>query len=108
MKAFEGLTAEAEDYQEQTIRAHLGAILHIDNEKHRYFSADLMQYADPEFIPSPPTSPAWRRQKKKSQSQPRRKMPVASGGEEEREPPPEESRSLADMASFFEMSDDSS
>lgn len=107
MKAFEGLTAEAEDYQEQTIRAHLGAILHIDNEKHRYFSADLMEYADPEFIPSPPTSPAWRRQKK-SQSQPRRrKMPVASGGEEE-ELPPEESRNLADMASFFEMSDDSS
>ena len=100
--AHEGLTAEEEEFQEQAARAQLGAILFTDKDKHRFFSKELMTFADPEFIPSPPTSPAWRRTQRKKQparsSRAAAPPPTESENEEE---PEEESRDLADMASIF-------
>ena len=106
--SFEGLTAEQEEYHEQCARAHVGAILNRDKTKHRYFSKELMHWADPEFIPSPPASPAWQRQPRR----PRKAQPPSRPPESEEDPeseeeePQNESRDLADIAALWADSED--
>ena len=110
LKEFNGLTATEEDYHDKSARAQLGAILFGDKNKHVFFSPELMFLADPDFVPSPPPSPAWRRQTKK-RAQPRRKAaPPAEVLREDEEQQdgeqPAESRNMADLARLWEESED--
>ena len=107
MPKYEGAAAEQEEYLEQSTRAHVGAILYVDKKMHLYFSKDLLAYADPDFIPSPPASPAWKRQQPKRAA---RKKPAELSphleSDAESEPPINESRNLEDMAAFWDDDDD--
>ena len=109
--AHDGLTADQEEYQEQAARAQLGAILFGDSTRHRFFSKQLMHFADPHFRPSPPDSP-WRpgRKKKPKRAQPRRDAAAfpqpCSDEEQGEEDHPEESRNLADMAGLWNSDSD--
>ena len=110
LKKFEGHTAEQEEYFQQCARAHLGAILFQDSKNFRFFSKQLMHFADPEFVPSPPSTPERNRKRRRP---PARKAaaPTApespqSAREEEEDPPQNETRNLADMAAFWDDSDE--
>ena len=109
LKQFDGLTAEEEQYHEPSAHAQLAAILNADKDKHVFFSPELKFLADPEFVASPPPSPAWSRQKKKKTAPPWRKAaPQAENLQEgsEQEEEQTESRNMADMASLWAESDE--
>lgn len=106
LKQFDGLTAEEEQYHESSARAQLAAILNADKDKHVFFSPELKFLADPEFVASPPPSPAWSRQKKKKTA--RKAAPQAENVQEgsEQEEEQTESRNMEDMASLWAESDE--
>ena len=103
LPAFPGFTAEEEEYQEKSARAQLGAILNADKTKHRFFSEELLHFADPEFIESPPASPSWRSRRKKKQT--KKRQPSAGAASptsvEEDSESEEAPRDMASMASFW-------
>ena len=107
LKAHDGLTAEQEEYQERAARAQLAAIVFKDPSRYRYFSKQLLKFADPHFHPSPrEQDPSWRRSTKKPRpAQARKKLPPTAPSEASDEEA-EKSRDLADMAAFWEDEDE--
>ena len=103
LPAFLGFTAEEEEYQERSARAQLGAIINADKSKHRFFSQELLHYADPKFVLSPPASPSWNsrstRRKPTKKKQPARAASTMNSEEESESE--EEPRNMADMACSF-------
>ena len=112
MLPFDGLTAEEEKTHELACKAQLGAVLHHNLERHICFSKQLLHLADPEFVPSPPSSP-WRRrgrpaQKKKAlvqRRQPSRAPSVQQSDDDSDKEPgsPKEAQNLEDLSEFFQM-----
>ena len=113
---FEGLTAEQEDYFQHCARAQVGAILHDRPRNHELFSKELMEHVEPDFVPSPPTTPELRRRKQaKQRAQPARRTKAnaspsrpqaAELSEEEEESPSSRRQTLADMAAFWDQEED--
>ena len=102
---YDGLTAEQEEYQERCSRAQLAGIIYKEPSRHRFFSKQLLKFADPHFRPSPPDSP-WRPSKKRPRTAPARSKPPQTDPSSASEEEEEESRNLADMAPFWEEEDD--
>ena len=101
--AFGGLSNQEEEDYERACTAQLGSVLHYNKARAICFSKQLLQLADPHYVPSRP--PPARAQKRKGTAQAQPQVPMQATEEETGEEATEEepSTNLEDLAAFFQV-----